>query len=158
MLDNCKNAKERWGGVSEIIDRWLKLRQELIVHFCAISGSAETTRSEVLTNQLEQLCQQMMDYVSAGHFEVYEQLVREAKDFEDENGMALADKIIPSIEKTTAELVRFNDRFDVTEKSEQGLRMLVEDASQLGEVLEERFELEDMMIQALHSVHAGQVA
>ena len=31
MLENCKTAKERWGGVSEIIDRWLTERQELIV-------------------------------------------------------------------------------------------------------------------------------
>ncbi len=158
MLENCKNAKERWGGVSDIIDRWLKARQELIVQFCSISSTPELNRPEALTKQLEQLCQQLMDYVSAGHFEVYDQLVQEAKDFEDENGIALADEIMPDIEKTTAELVKFNDRFDVTEKSEQGLRLLVEDASQLGEVLEERFELEDVMIKALHSVHADQIA
>ena len=31
MLENCRNARERWGGVSELIDRWLKERQELLV-------------------------------------------------------------------------------------------------------------------------------
>jgi len=30
MLENCQSAKERWGGVSEIIDRWLQERQELL--------------------------------------------------------------------------------------------------------------------------------
>ena len=33
MLENCRNARERWGGVSELIDRWLKERQELLVHY-----------------------------------------------------------------------------------------------------------------------------
>jgi regulator of sigma D len=31
MLENCKSAKERWGGVSEIIDRWLEERQQMLV-------------------------------------------------------------------------------------------------------------------------------
>ena len=31
MLENCKTARERWGGVSVIIDRWLQERQDLLV-------------------------------------------------------------------------------------------------------------------------------
>ena len=38
MLDNCKSIKERWGGVSKILDGWLQQRQELIVEFCTVSG------------------------------------------------------------------------------------------------------------------------
>ena len=30
MLESCKNAQERWGGVHQLIDRWLQERQELI--------------------------------------------------------------------------------------------------------------------------------
>ena len=33
MLENCKTARERWGGVSVIIDRWLQERQDLLVLF-----------------------------------------------------------------------------------------------------------------------------
>ena len=38
MLENCKTIKERWGGVSKILDNWLQQRQELIVEFCTITG------------------------------------------------------------------------------------------------------------------------
>ena len=31
MLEDCKSAQERWGGVSEIIDRWLQERQQMLV-------------------------------------------------------------------------------------------------------------------------------
>ena len=46
MLDNCQNAKERWGGVHQLIDRWLKERQELLVHYCDLSDTARGTPSE----------------------------------------------------------------------------------------------------------------
>ena len=45
MLENCRNARERWGGVSELIDRWLKERQELLVHYCELSVQHFSTNS-----------------------------------------------------------------------------------------------------------------
>src|SRR5690606_22538204 len=40
MLDNC-DIKARWSGVDELLERWLKERQSLIVQFCALSGVNE---------------------------------------------------------------------------------------------------------------------
>lgn len=157
MLDNCQTAKERWGGVSEIIDRWLRERQDLIVKFCALSGTSDLSKSDNISKDFEHLCEVLVDYVSAGHFEVYDQLVAEAKEFDD-GGTELAEKIIPKIQQTTEQALRFNDRFDVTEKSERGLSVLLADLSELGEILEERFELEDVLIETLHTNHEDQVA
>ena len=28
MLDGCRDAKERWGGVHDLLDRWLHERHE----------------------------------------------------------------------------------------------------------------------------------
>ena len=148
MLENCESAKERWGGVNDIIDRWLKERQNLIVQFCEISQLEDLNDIDRIVRKMERLCEILVDYVSAGHFEVYDQLVLEAKEFND-GGVELAEKIIPKIQKTTSEALKFNDRFDVTEKSEKGVVVLHEDLSTLGEVLEERFELEDVLIETL---------
>ena len=41
MLENCKTAQERWGGVSEIIDKWLQERKELLVQYCNLSEIIE---------------------------------------------------------------------------------------------------------------------
>ena len=30
MLESCRNAQERWGGVHQLIDRWLHERQQLV--------------------------------------------------------------------------------------------------------------------------------
>ncbi|MFC6977386.1 Rsd/AlgQ family anti-sigma factor [Microbulbifer taiwanensis] len=45
MLENCKSARERWGGVSEIIDRWLHSRQALLVRFCSLSEKRKSARA-----------------------------------------------------------------------------------------------------------------
>ncbi len=37
MLENCQTLQQHWGGVSEVIDRWLEERRELLVKYCELS-------------------------------------------------------------------------------------------------------------------------
>lgn len=156
MLDNCRNARERWGGVSELIDRWLKERQELLVHYCELSGESDFSQTEVLREKFVRLCEVLVDYVSAGHFEIYEQLIQEAREFND-GGLELAAKLYPRIAQTTETALNFNDRLDGKTLSESDIRALFDQLSELGEILESRFEMEDYLIEHLHNVHADKV-
>jgi regulator of sigma D len=157
MLENCRNARERWGGVSELIDRWLKERQELLVHYCDLSGENDFAQTEALREKFVRLCEVLVDYVSTGHFEIYEQLVSEAREFND-GGLELAAKVYPRIEQTTEVALNFNDRLDGRELSEEDVKELFGELSKLGETLETRFEMEDFLIEHLHNAHAGKVA
>ena len=157
MLENCRNARERWGGVSELIDRWLKERQELLVHYCELSALTDYSQTDMLREKFIRLCEVLVDYVSAGHFEVYEQLIQEAREFND-GGLELAAKLYPRIEQTPEVALNFNDRLDGRELSEVDVRELFNELSRLGEVLESRFEMEDFLIENLHNAHAGKVA
>lgn len=157
MLDDRRTAKERWGGVDELIDRWLKERQDLIVQYCSLSGLAAISDAKVVRKRLGFLCEILVDYVSAGHFEVYEQLIQEAREFDD-GGLELASKVYPRIAVSTEHALSFNDRYDGGDMSEAGRRELYDKLSELGEVLEERFALEDLLIKTLHRVHEDQVA
>ena len=74
MLEKCRTAQERWGGVSEIIDHWLEERQQLISKFVALP---QTNVADDLVNHIKEFSQVLMDYISSGHFEVYEQLLKE---------------------------------------------------------------------------------
>ncbi|MCL6414378.1 sigma D regulator [Aestuariirhabdus sp. Z084] len=160
MLERCKSAKERWGGVSEIIDRWLNERQQLIVLYCDINGlngfrEGDTTPTPV---RIQRFCQILLDYTSAGHFEVYEQLAAEAREFNDDAGIRLLERIYPRIEQITQLCVTFNDRYESAEHCEKQASELAEELSQIGEVLEERFGLEDQLIESLHDAHRELVA
>lgn len=157
MLENCRNARERWGGVSELIDRWLKERQELLVRYCDLSTETDFSQTEMLRDKFVRLCEVLVDYVSAGHFEVYEQLIQEAREFND-GGLELAAKVYPRIEQTTGVALNFNDRVDGRLLTEDDVRELFLELSKLGEVLESRFEMEDFLIEHLHNAHAGKMA
>ena len=155
MLENCESAKERWGGVSEIIDRWLQERQDMLVEYCALSSNGQfLEHSEAQCQQLRRLCQIMMDYTSAGHFEVYDQLIREAKDFNDTDALKEADKLYAQVEETTDAVLDFNDKYQETDD----FSTLLQDLSTIGERLAARFEAEDQLISVLHDAHRDLVA
>ena len=154
MLDNC-DIKERWSGVNALIARWLGERQSLIVQYCAVSGVHEfSPQGSANRNRLQKFCQLLLDYVSAGHFEVYYQLLREAEAFQDGSAEA-AKALLPEINGTTAESLDFNDKY--ADAQTVGAN-LAKDLSRLGEILAARFDLEDQLISVLHACHREQVA
>lgn len=156
MLENCKNASERWGGVNDLIDKWLDARKNLIVSLCDLSvnpGSSQEQKAE----KFQRFCQILVDYVSVGHFEVYEQLLLEAAEYND-GGTELANKVIPMIDESTEIALSFNDRFDDIHKVDDGIESLMTELDTLGKTLEDRFALEDKLIAKLHQAHADTVS
>lgn len=148
MLESCQNAQERWGGVHKLIDRWLLERNELITAYYALSADPEAFAEK--STPLQEFCGSLVDYVSAGHFEIYEQLTNEAKAFKNQRGLELADTIYPRIDVITEKLLAFNDLCD------EG-KCVAEKFKELGGLLHERFELEDCLIEVLHNAHKEQV-
>ncbi len=158
MLEGCKSAKERWGGVSGLIDAWLNERQRMIVLYCSMTGvEQQKTDERPLLDKLRNFCQLLVDYVSAGHFEIYEQLEQEALEFGDEEALGQSKQLFTTIQKNTGACLDFNDNCEKS-GSVVDLQNLL---SKIGETLEERFELEDKLIELLHNAHrdeAGRVA
>lgn len=151
MLESCQNAQERWGGVHLLIDRWLQERGELVAAYAALSVPSTAV---VDTQGLQRFCEILVDYVSAGHFEVYEQLTNEAKAFGDQRGLDLAKQIYPRIEAITEVALAFNDRCDNGDCRDGA--SVGEELNRLGQLLHERFELEDCLIEVLHNAHKQQ--
>ena len=150
MLERCRNAKERWGGVSTIIDHWLEERQQLISVFVSLQGKEA---GEPLNSALSEFCTLLVDYLSSGHFEVYEQLLREGREFAD-GSLERSQTLLPQIQPSTDAALDFNDRYGGLERPTlRQLFQLSQDLSTLGESLEERFELEDQLIEILHNAH-----
>jgi regulator of sigma D len=146
MLESCQNAQERWGGVNQLIDRWLQDRNELIHAYDLLNDAVKAPA--VNTPELHTFCELLLDYVSAGHFEVYEQLNTEAKAFNDQRGLELAKQVYPRIEALTEMALAFNDRCDNGDTQSLGVEL-----KRLGPLLHERFELEDCLIEVLHNAH-----
>ncbi|QLF93218.1 sigma D regulator [Pseudomonas sp. ABC1] len=144
MLESCRNAQERWGGVHLLIDRWLQERHELVQVYADLQRAQATTKES-----RQRFCQLLLDYVSAGHFGVYEQLVREAEAFGNHQGIELATRIYPRLQAITEHALAFNDQCERAAED----AALVDELHQIGQLLHERFELEDCLIEVLHTAH-----
>ncbi|WP_421868183.1 sigma D regulator [Motiliproteus sp.] len=154
MLEQCRNAKERWGGVSDLIDRWLQERQDLLSLFVALP---QQQLGDELSDLLRQFSEILVDYASSWHFGVYEHLLAEAGEFND-GGLELAKEVDPKIRATTDQILAFNDQYSDREAlNVQEIAHLSQDLSKLGEVLAERFELEDQLIDNLHTAHKDRI-
>ena len=155
MLVKSNNIKDHWFGVSKILDNWLQQRQKLIVDFCTISGvyDSNLVAGRDTVKNIKEFCEIMVDYISAGHFEVYDHLIQEAEALNDSSALDLAKKIYPELSKTTDIALSFNDKFDGVFSNEDITPNLAHELSHLGESLVTRFELEDTLIENLHYSH-----
>ncbi|CAH0991861.1 Regulator of sigma D [Sinobacterium norvegicum] len=165
MLEHCENKKERWGGVEAIIGNWISERSQLLVKYCDLSAiisalsedASESKEVKQAATELDAFCQLLMDYICAGHFEVFDQLINEAEDFDD-GGLEYAAKIYPGIEASTEHALSFNDLYDGCGGARLLSTELQTDLSALGENLSQRFDLEDQLLEKMHYQHQKTIA
>ena len=161
MLNDVEQAKQSWGGSYEVIDNWLNARQSLLVQYCELAGSSQKTSTSSLPTEhaIEVFCESLVDYVSAGHFEIYDKLADQlngtssSSATQPDSAKQLLDKLVPDITATTEQALRFNDLYADTE-TPPSYNAFDSHLEELGEALEERFALEDRLIGTLHSHQA----
>ncbi len=151
MLENCDDPKDIWSGVEELLERWLTERRELLVRYTEIAKNSESlSELDTIKVNLLRLREILVDYISAGHFEVFQQLIKEAEAFAD-GSAEFAKDVIPKIQETTELALDFHDRYAEPESGDP--QQFTKDLSNLGEALSTRFELEDQLINKLHHSH-----
>ncbi|MCF6195052.1 MAG: sigma D regulator [Kangiellaceae bacterium] len=137
---------------STAVDNWLAERTRVIVMYCKLSGYRNQTKLPESV-QINGFCDILIDYVSAGHFEVYEQIVNDC-DVNGPSSIQLLNKLYPDISKTTDIVVDFNEKYAKTINSDDELMSRFDtDLSALGEAIAKRVDLEDNLIDTLNTNH-----
>jgi regulator of sigma D len=158
MLEDCKTAQERWGGVHALIDRWLDERRELLVSFIELKEACNVELEAVTKARIDTFSELLMDYISAGHFEVYPQLRDEAEAFGDGEAHTIAERLLERLEMSTELVLDFDNDYESPVRCLQNLPRLPAWLDRLSRGLSERFALEDQLIARLHAVHAPKAA
>lgn len=151
MLRKFKQTQDQWGGSSDVIDHWLETRQSLIVEYCKLAALQPCSKTNVIElpspSELQDFCQHLVDYISEGHFKIYDMVMDRWK----ATGFVVTNEINQTygqIVLTTEPLLNFNDKYsEVTEDDE--LNDFDSDMCLIGEILETRFEVEDYLIQQI---------
>jgi len=95
---------------------------------------------------LQEFCQELVDYLAAGHFELYRR-IEEGNERRDDI-KSLSSDVMPKITTTTEVAIAFNDLFD-NDNNKNEIENLPTHLTQLGEHLATRIDLEDQIINAL---------
>ena len=154
MLTKLAQAKDEWGGTLSIIDNWLEARQECVVLYCQLAGLPPyQTENTSLPEQakITKFCQLLLDYASTGHFEVFEQIIAQCK-LDGEENLKIAQELYSSITQTTDTALSFNDKY-AENTTEKALLDFDKDLSELGQIMESRFEREDQLLKVVHLHH-----
>lgn len=154
MPHRNSDPQQQFRSVEELLTRWLRERRELLGRYTEIVVAADGAgNGATLQPRQQALCELLVDYVSAGHFEVFNELLNEAESFADGSG-SLAKQLIPAIGDTTEVILAYEEKYGDSDGTGGKLKR---DLSVLGEVLESRFVLEDRLIAGLHNRHRRHV-
>jgi regulator of sigma D len=150
MPHRSSDPTQQFNAVEELLTRWLKERRELLGKYTEIVVTLDSNLDAANLQQRQRgLCELLVDYVSAGHFEIFNELINEAESFADGSG-ALAERLMPAIGDTTEVIMAYEEKYGEAQAQQDKLKR---DLSALGEVLESRFVLEDQLIAGLHNRH-----
>ena len=155
MLEQLEKTKAQWGGVNKVLDNWLKERQQVLVAYCELAGLQpfdSENKKLPAQKQIRTFCQLLVDYISAGHFEVFDSIVAECATH-GEKSAQLAKALYPKISVSTDVALTFNDKYaeiDTPDISQD----FDNDLTELGQQLEERFTFEDELLGVLHTYHS----
>lgn len=145
MLNQLESLTERVRGSNKLVDRWLHVRKHLLVAYYNLVGLKPGKESFMRLNEkaLDDFCQSLVDYLSDGHFNIYERIIRE---MEGTTPYLAASKLYPLLEANTQQIMDYYDSTLENAIDHDNYLEFQQALSDLGEALEERFTLEDKLI------------
>lgn len=145
MLNQLESLTESVRGSNKLVDRWLHVRKHLLVAYYNLVGIKPGKESFMRLNEkaLDDFCQSLVDYLSDGHFNIYERIIRE---MEGTTPYLAASKLYPLLEANTQQIMDYYDSTLENAIDHDNYLEFQQALSDLGEALEERFTLEDRLI------------
>lgn len=145
MLNQLENLTERVGGSNELVDHWLYARKHLLVAYYNMVGIKPNKESHTALNEkaLDTFCHSLVDYLSAGHFSIYNRIMGKQ---EEENPSSSVAQIYSKLEKNTQKIMDLYDSHLENAIEADDWLEFQQVLSRVGEYLESRFSLEDRLI------------
>ena len=145
MLNQLESLTERVGGSNKLVDRWLHTRKQLLVYYYNLVGIKPGKGSYMQLNEkaLDEFCHNLVEYLSAGHFNIYERIIGE---MEGTSPLLASTQIYPLLEANTLEIMEYYDSSLENAIDDDNYIGFQQALSDIGEALEARFALEDKLI------------
>ncbi len=130
----------------EAIRRLVDTRTEMLSLYASLAKMRPFEPGEALEEALTAFCDALVDYSAEAHFRLYRYIENASE--RRRAVREVAERVYPRISETIDCILEFNDLYGEPERVEDWAR-LERHLSRLGEILAERIELEDQIIEAL---------
>ncbi len=143
-----QTPNERRERAKKEVLRLIEDRNTVLAQYYNLVKQIEDLDSASSAEMLHEFCQQLVDYLAAGHFELY----RRIEEGNERRGdiKKISAEIMPKITTTTQVAIAFNDLIDNAEEIDSTiLGQLPDHLTRLGEHLATRIDLEDQLINTL---------
>ncbi|TKI03136.1 sigma D regulator [Martelella alba] len=149
MLNQPEILAQRVGGSNELIDQWLTARRGLLVAYYRLIGLKPNKEKHTPLNEvaLDDFCHHLVDYLSAGHFHMYDRIVQNTED-RSPNTLSII-QLYQALQENTQQIMAFYDSNFETSVDDDNCIAFQDALSGVGEALATRFSLEDRLIQAV---------
>jgi regulator of sigma D len=138
--------RERRQQASQLITELQNERREVWSLYCNVAELKPFSANDTVKNQLTKFSQLLVDYVSLGHFGVYERLLAGTE--RRQRVLTIAKAIYPEFSSITDAAISFNDKYEKIEEI-SSFDDLEQDLSALGESLAKRIDLEDRLCELM---------
>lgn len=128
---------------SHLIEELLKIRTQVWNLYCKVAGVEPYQSNKPVEEQIQTFCQMLVDYISLGHFGIYQRIIDGSE--RRKSIIKAAARIYPKIDQATVAVLSFNDKYQ-TPTAVMIENQLTDDLSELGDQLAMRIELEDELI------------
>ncbi|WP_111655564.1 Rsd/AlgQ family anti-sigma factor [Isoalcanivorax indicus] len=143
-------ALDQWQRIEKQVQAWLRERQELLTLLCSLQGLCGLHADSLpLQQRVQRFCEVLVDYISAGHFEIYRELAAEARQLRGTDP-GLVQHVLHRLARSTDAALAFNEEYDTPDHIQRLQDALPDRLTELLEHLEERFALEDQLILSIH--------
>ncbi|MEE9411789.1 MAG: Rsd/AlgQ family anti-sigma factor [Methylococcales bacterium] len=146
MKTQAQNFSKHRPKTQAMVEQLLKERQHMWSLYCQFAIQDEYADEQSVELALRGFCQVLIDYISLGHFGIYQRIAEGNE--RRQNVLTVAQQVYPKLIELTDHAVSFNDKYE--DLHNQALvKELNTDLSELGESLAARIELEDKLIESL---------
>ncbi|MCL6407780.1 Rsd/AlgQ family anti-sigma factor [Dickeya dadantii] len=146
MLKQLQRLTENVGGNYALIDQWLVARKHLLLAYYHLLSIQTGKIPEART--LDEFCHHLVDYLSVGHFHVYERMLQE-NIMRNDRKLTQASHFDVALRSNTQQIMDIYDShlaFFIDPVDSQEFRQTL---SGVGEALAMRFTLEDSLIRLM---------
>ncbi len=139
---NISRSSHLFDQSDERINGWLEERQALVVALHNLSKFKPFKNPFLIEEEMEQFTALLIDYVSAGQFEIFETIFNAAEKAPTKTG--LKSSVMVALLRTTNHALDFADKYTQETLTVEDLE---KDLNDLAENLASRLELEDHLIE-----------